>query len=161
MSPDPQFLYLGTTSSTDVALDALERRRHLYIVGQTGTGKSTLLLQALTPAAQALTLGGIHMELIIRNGIIVTAIDTYQADIGVQPLIIGGARTKVADVGIDALVDPLALGVRRAGGGPPFGAGARILLRRNVRERFDIRTSPRHDSSQLPAGSSPRSSCGR
>ena len=27
-----------------VALDPEERRRHLYVVGQTGTGKSTLLL---------------------------------------------------------------------------------------------------------------------
>ena len=28
-------------------LDAEERRRHLYIVGQTGTGKSTLLLNLI------------------------------------------------------------------------------------------------------------------
>lgn len=47
MSPDPQFLYLGTTPTEYVALESLERRRHLYIVGQTGTGKSTLLLNLL------------------------------------------------------------------------------------------------------------------
>ncbi len=38
-------LCIGThTSGGLVLLDAEERRRHLYIVGQTGTGKSTLLL---------------------------------------------------------------------------------------------------------------------
>ena len=31
----------------DVMLSSEERRRHLYIVGQTGTGKSTLLLNLL------------------------------------------------------------------------------------------------------------------
>jgi len=38
------------------ALDAEERRRHLYIVGQTGTGKSTLLLNLVaqtSPPAKA------------------------------------------------------------------------------------------------------------
>ena len=37
-------LYLGAkTTDEHVALDPAERRRHLYIIGQTGTGKSTLL----------------------------------------------------------------------------------------------------------------------
>src|SRR3990172_622145 len=31
----------------DVLLDSEERRRHLYVVGQTGTGKSTLLLNLI------------------------------------------------------------------------------------------------------------------
>lgn len=39
---------LGARGSGDlVALDEDERRRHLYLVGQTGTGKSTLLLNLL------------------------------------------------------------------------------------------------------------------
>jgi ABC-type lipoprotein export system ATPase subunit len=33
--------------SDDVVLDQEERRRHLYIAGQTGTGKSTLLLNLI------------------------------------------------------------------------------------------------------------------
>jgi hypothetical protein len=42
-------LILGLKSEQEcVALDAIERRRHLYIVGQTGTGKSTLLFNLLT-----------------------------------------------------------------------------------------------------------------
>src|SRR3989454_989567 len=35
------------TLGGDVLLDPEERRRHLYIVGQTGTGKSTLLLNLI------------------------------------------------------------------------------------------------------------------
>ena len=35
------------TLGYDVVLDQEERRRHLYIVGQTGTGKSTLLLNLI------------------------------------------------------------------------------------------------------------------
>lgn len=42
------------TSGGDVTLEWEERRRHLYIVGQTGTGKSTLLLNLI---AQDLTAG--------------------------------------------------------------------------------------------------------
>src|SRR5947209_5686020 len=45
MTASPQELLLGARISGDlVMLDPEERRRHLYIVGQTGTGKSTLLL---------------------------------------------------------------------------------------------------------------------
>ena len=45
--PDQQ-LYIGTrTSGEEVFLDCDERRRHVYIVGQTGTGKSTLLLNLI------------------------------------------------------------------------------------------------------------------
>ncbi len=41
-------LMLGARSSGEfVTLDEDERRRHLYLVGQTGTGKSTLLLNLL------------------------------------------------------------------------------------------------------------------
>src|SRR5665213_3596030 len=41
-------LYLGSKPNDEhIALDAVERRRHLYIIGQTGTGKSTLLLNLL------------------------------------------------------------------------------------------------------------------
>src|SRR6202167_5598283 len=44
----PQQLVLGARISGDLAvLDPEERRRHLYIVGQTGTGKSTLLLNLI------------------------------------------------------------------------------------------------------------------
>ena len=34
-------------SGERVTLDSEERRRHLYVVGQTGTGKSTLLLNLI------------------------------------------------------------------------------------------------------------------
>src|SRR3984885_12412968 len=55
MKTPPQELVLGARISGDFEmLDAEERRRHLYIVGQTGTGKSTLLLNLI---AQDLTAG--------------------------------------------------------------------------------------------------------
>ena len=48
MNMQPQWLTLGARTSGDfVTLDEDQRRRHLYIVGQTGTGKSTLLLNLL------------------------------------------------------------------------------------------------------------------
>jgi len=48
MTADPQPVSLGARSSGDaVMLDGEERRRHLYVVGQTGTGKSTLLLNLI------------------------------------------------------------------------------------------------------------------
>lgn len=48
MTPSSQQLFIGARISGDaVTLDAEERRRHLYIVGQTGTGKSTLLLNLI------------------------------------------------------------------------------------------------------------------
>lgn len=41
-------LFLGSTIHRQpLALEAAERRRHLYVVGQTGTGKSTLLLNLM------------------------------------------------------------------------------------------------------------------
>src|SRR4051794_4735146 len=43
-----QRLCIGAhTMGSDILLDRDERRRHLYIVGQTGTGKSTLLLNLI------------------------------------------------------------------------------------------------------------------
>src|SRR6202051_3369116 len=48
MTASPQELCLGARISGDpVMLDPEERRRHLYVVGQTGTGKSTLLLNLI------------------------------------------------------------------------------------------------------------------
>ena len=48
MNTQSQWLTLGARTSGDfVTLDEDQRRRHLYIVGQTGTGKSTLLLNLL------------------------------------------------------------------------------------------------------------------
>jgi hypothetical protein len=48
MTASPQELYVGArTSGERVMLTPDERRRHLYIVGQTGTGKSTLLLNLI------------------------------------------------------------------------------------------------------------------
>src|ERR1044071_7824942 len=53
MTASPQELLLGTRITGDfVMLAPEERRRHLYIVGQTGTGKSTPLLNLI---AQDLT----------------------------------------------------------------------------------------------------------
>src|SRR3981081_4331085 len=48
MTPSPQRLLLRACTTRDVAMLAPEaRRRHLYIIGQTGTGKSTLLLNLI------------------------------------------------------------------------------------------------------------------
>src|SRR3954453_6118354 len=48
MTAPPQELLLGTRILGDLVMLASEtRRRHLYIVGQTGTGKSTLLLNLI------------------------------------------------------------------------------------------------------------------
>jgi hypothetical protein len=48
MTLQPQQLCIGARTSGElVMLDSEERRRHLYIVGQTGTGKSTLLLNLI------------------------------------------------------------------------------------------------------------------
>ena len=48
MTLPPQQLVLGARITGEfVMLDPEERRRHLYIVGQTGTGKSTLLLNLI------------------------------------------------------------------------------------------------------------------
>jgi type IV secretory pathway VirB4 component len=48
MNAPGQQLSIGTrTSGEFVMLNPDERRRHLYIVGQTGTGKSTLLLNLI------------------------------------------------------------------------------------------------------------------
>src|SRR5713226_4474366 len=49
MTASPQELFLGARISGDVVMLAPDaRRRHLYIVGQTGTGKSTLLLNLIS-----------------------------------------------------------------------------------------------------------------
>ena len=49
MTLQPQRLCIGahTVSGDFVMLDPEERRRHLYIIGQTGTGKSTLFLNLI------------------------------------------------------------------------------------------------------------------
>ena len=48
MTTSPQPVCIGARiSGESVALDLEERRRHLYVVGQTGTGKSTLLLNLI------------------------------------------------------------------------------------------------------------------
>jgi GTPase SAR1 family protein len=48
MKPNNEHLRLGmNVMGGVVALDSEERRRHLYIIGQTGTGKSTLLLNLI------------------------------------------------------------------------------------------------------------------
>ena len=45
MTSSEQAIVIGAHTMGDfVMLDAEQRRRHLYVVGQTGTGKSTLLL---------------------------------------------------------------------------------------------------------------------
>jgi hypothetical protein len=49
MTPPPshQVCIAVHSSGGEVMLDAEERRRHIYVVGQTGTGKSTLLLNLI------------------------------------------------------------------------------------------------------------------
>jgi len=47
MSFDETQLYIGTLKASDVdrwlSLSQTDRRRHMYVIGQTGSGKSTLL----------------------------------------------------------------------------------------------------------------------
>src|SRR5437762_4338152 len=67
MTLHQQQLFLGTDVRGDfVVLDPEERGRHLYIVGQTGTGKSTLLLNLIAQdlaAGQGLALLDPHGDL--------------------------------------------------------------------------------------------------
>jgi DNA helicase HerA-like ATPase len=62
-----RLLFIGTcTSGGDVTLEPEARRRHLYVVGQTGTGKSTLLLNLIVQdlaAGEGLALLGPHGDL--------------------------------------------------------------------------------------------------
>lgn len=44
---DPYHLTLGYRDEVPVVLESETRARHLYVVGQTGTGKSTLLLNLI------------------------------------------------------------------------------------------------------------------
>src|ERR1700730_2713914 len=46
-TPSPQVCIGARITGEPVMLDPEERRRHLYVVGQTGTGKSTLLLNLI------------------------------------------------------------------------------------------------------------------
>jgi len=54
MNFDTQQLYLGTmkASTTDrwLSLSQVDRRRHMYVIGQTGSGKSTLLNNCILPS---------------------------------------------------------------------------------------------------------------
>jgi hypothetical protein len=44
-----QFSYIGTTATnSDFGISQIDRRRHLHIIGQTGTGKSTTLLHLIS-----------------------------------------------------------------------------------------------------------------
>jgi GTPase SAR1 family protein len=67
MNAAPQELLLGARITGDfVMLDPDTRRRHLYVVGQTGTGKSTLLLNLIAQdlaAGQGLALLDPHGDL--------------------------------------------------------------------------------------------------
>ena len=67
MNASPQELLLGARITGDLIMLAPEaRRRHLYIVGQTGTGKSTLLLNLIAQdlaAGQGLALLDPHGDL--------------------------------------------------------------------------------------------------
>jgi len=45
--PSQQLCIGAHTSGGSVTLDPAERRRHVYVIGQTGTGKSTLLLNLI------------------------------------------------------------------------------------------------------------------
>jgi Helicase HerA, central domain len=63
---DHQLCIGARTSGFPVMLDAEERRRHLYIIGQTGTGKSTLILNLIQQdlvAGQGLALLDPHGDL--------------------------------------------------------------------------------------------------
>jgi Helicase HerA, central domain len=63
---DHQLCIGARTSGVPVMLDAEERRRHLYVIGQTGTGKSTLILNLIQQdlvAGQGLALLDPHGDL--------------------------------------------------------------------------------------------------
>src|ERR1700704_46538 len=67
MTASPQELCIGARTSGElVVLDPDERRRHLYLVGQTGTGKSPLPLNRIAQdraAGQGLALLAPHGDL--------------------------------------------------------------------------------------------------
>src|SRR3954462_8617242 len=74
MNAPPQELLLGARITGNlVVLDPEERRRHLYIVGQTGTGKSTLLLNLI---AQDLA-SGAGLALLDPHGDLAEAVLCY------------------------------------------------------------------------------------
>src|SRR3954471_4647984 len=74
MNAAPQELLLGARITGDlVMLAAEERRRHLYIVRQTGTGKSTLLLNLI---AQDLAAGA-GLALLDPHGDLAEAVLLY------------------------------------------------------------------------------------
>ena len=74
MTAAPQELLLGTRITGEfVMLAPEERRRHLYVVGQTGTGKSTLLLNLI---AQDLA-SGAGLALLDPHGDLAEAVLRY------------------------------------------------------------------------------------
>lgn len=79
-SDHKELLYLGNHGGQPVGLDAAARARHLYIIGQTGTGKSTLLLNLI---AQDLASGN-GCALLDPHGDLaaaaVTLLPTWRAD---------------------------------------------------------------------------------
>ena len=101
MTASPQELCIGARTSTGefVMLASEERRRHLYIVGQTGTGKSTLLLNLIAQdlaAGEGLALLDPHGDLATaalncvprsrtNDLVYINPADTYRP-IGLNPL---------------------------------------------------------------------------
>src|ERR1700676_5457793 len=71
MTASPQELLLGARiSGAATMLAPEERRRHLYIVGQTGTGKSTLLLNLIAQDLAA----GVGLALLDPHGDLAEAV---------------------------------------------------------------------------------------
>lgn len=74
MTTSPQPVCIGARISGElVALDLEERRRHLYVVGQTGTGKSTLLLNLIEQDLAA----GAGLALLDPHGDLAEAVLTH------------------------------------------------------------------------------------
>jgi hypothetical protein len=84
MTLSTQQLLIGTrTSGEPVMLDPDERRRHVYIVGQTGTGKSTLLLNLI---AQDLAAGE-GLALLDPHGDLAEAVLNYVPKVRTNDLV--------------------------------------------------------------------------
>jgi hypothetical protein len=84
MTLSTQQLLIGTrTSGEPVMLDPEERRRHVYLVGQTGTGKSTLLLNLI---AQDLAAGE-GLALLDPHGDLAEAVLNYVPKVRTDDLV--------------------------------------------------------------------------
>jgi hypothetical protein len=133
----------GFGGPVDARLDGESRLRHVYVVGQTGTGKSTLLLNmALSDidAGYGVTVldphGSLIDDLLVRipqkriDDVLVIDPGAGQSFVPLNPLVLGAVsaeeHVRARDQAIDDLIDVFdALYDLRSTGGPIFEQGFR------------------------------------